>query len=224
MKTDIKKLKDCIFLFSGLSDETIAEAAADINVEKKDFEKNSCIYSPFDYEQKVGFVLTGECEVRRVYSDGGYTPLNLIGKYGSFGIIAIFSSADEYPTHIYAKRKTSVLFLEKSDVIKLARTYPDIAMNIITFMTERITFLNNKLATFTSTTVEQKLANYLYLTSKRLCSIEFPFNRKRSAEILNTGRASLYRALDSLTARGVINYDNKKIYIIDQQGLERISK
>ena len=72
--------------------------------------------------------------------------------------------------------------------------------------------------------MEKKLASYLMLSSKKLNSNEFELNRKKTSELISTGRASLYRALDSLASSGVITYDSKKIYINDPEGLERISK
>ena len=54
--------------------------------------------------------------------------------------------------------------------------------------------------------------------------LEFELNRKRTAELISTGRASLYRALDALRDEGYITYDSKKIYINDPKGLERNSQ
>ena len=84
--------------------------------------------------------------------------------------------------------------------------------------------MNNKVHTFSGATVEKKLANYLILTSKKQNSGEFELNRKKTAELISTGRASLYRALDSLAQNGFISFDSKNIYILDPEGLERISK
>ena len=46
----------------------------------------------------------------------------------------------------------------------------------------------------------------------------------KTADKLGVGRASLYRALDSLADSGVIKLETKKIFIIDPKGLERITK
>ena len=54
--------------------------------------------------------------------------------------------------------------------------------------------------------------------------LEFEFNKKKSAEALNCGRASLYRAIDALRSSGLITLADKKIIINDPEGLERITK
>ena len=99
-----------------------------------------------------------------------------------------------------------------------------ISLNVIGFLTERITFLNDRIAAFSGVSVEEKLVNYILGLRKRYGSDEFEFNKKRSAEAISCGRASLYRAMDSLANAGYVSFDNKKVYILDQQGLERMSK
>ena len=84
--------------------------------------------------------------------------------------------------------------------------------------------LNGKVAAFSGTSCEEKLISSIISTAKSLGKLEFPFNRKRTAESISCGRASLYRAMESLKSRGLIDYDNKKIYIKDLNSLERTKK
>jgi hypothetical protein len=94
---------------------------------------------------------------------------------------------------------------------------------LIEFLTEKIEFLNKKIATFSSDSVEEKLASYLLMKSEKL-GCAFPFNCKVGAEFINAGRASLYRGISSLSDKKLIKLENKKIYILDLPGLERITK
>ena len=84
--------------------------------------------------------------------------------------------------------------------------------------------MNDKVAAFSGGCVEEKLASYLLGLKRKYRSCEFDFNKKKSAEALNCGRASLYRAIASLETEGYISFENKKIHINDPEGLERISK
>ena len=101
---------------------------------------------------------------------------------------------------------------------------PQIAFNIITFMANRIGFLNGKISTFSADNVEQKLANYILSEYRSRADPVFDFNCKRASESINSGRASLYRAIDSLTKKNILKLENKKIFILDLEGLERILK
>ena len=137
--------------------------------------------------------------------------------------MAVLSKEEEFPTRITAKKATKILFIRKDDVLRIIRKYPEIAMNVIEFLAAKVEFLNGKVATFSADTVEEKLRSFL-LTEYRKSGPTFSFNCKKSAEAINAGRASLYRALTSLTESGIIKLKNKKIYILDPSGLERNQK
>ncbi len=213
-----------LFLFNGISEPEIDKIIADISFEERDYSKNEIIYSPNNFNKKIGFILNGECEVEKPSSLSGHVPLNKLSKGDSFGVVALFGDTLEFPTRIVSKTTTKILFLTQDDVIKIINISPVISLNIIKFLTGRIEFLNDRVAAFSGCSVEEKLVNYILELSRKYNSREFDFNKKRASEVLNCGRASLYRALDSLSGCGLIYVDIKKIYIKDPEGLERKRK
>jgi CRP-like cAMP-binding protein len=109
-------------------------------------------------------------------------------------------------------------------VISLSKRFPTVALNIINFLTDRISFLNEKIATFSGNTVEEKLISYIDYKS-RLCGTDsFDFNKSRAADAINCGRASVYRALEDLTQRSIVGFDGKKLFILNYNYFERKEK
>ena len=210
------------FLFSDLAPSLLDKIVSETPFEKRDYSRGSVIYSPDGYEKRVGFVLEGSCEVRHTRSDGTVVCINTLSKYDSFGILTVFSSK-EFPSEVYAKKSSSILFFTEEAINRLIETNPQISKNIISFCADRIDFLNRKIITFSGQRVEERLASYL-ISMQTQHGISFDFNRKKAAEAINAGRASVYRVLDELTKSGIISIDSKKIYINDLKGLERMSK
>ncbi len=209
-----------VFLFRNIKCETLSKILNEISPEIKEYSHKEEIYSPNDFEKKLGFVLSGECTVEKIKQEAAAVPLNTLTAGKSFGIMAVFSKEEKFPTRITAKKATKVLFIHREDVLSIVRKYPEIAMNVIEFLANKVEFLNGKVATFSADTVEEKLKSFL-LTEYRKNGPIFSFNCKKSAESISAGRASLYRALTSLTEAGIIKLENKKIYILDPNGLER---
>ena len=195
-----------------------------ISLTKESFSKGSTIYSPVKYDKKIGFILSGECIVRKSKSTRSAIPLNYMYPFDSFGIVSVISECDEYPTEVIAKKDTEVLFINRDDFVFLVKSYGEIALNVAKFLTKKIVFLNDKISAFSADNVEQKLANYLLQLSNRTGKNELVFKKTQCAKSLNIGRASLYRAIDSLLSRGLISTDDKMILINNRLGLERISK
>ena len=219
----IKEFLKNSFLFSSLSDTELDAAMGMIQKEIRSFSKGETIYSPGSYERKIGFVLSGECEVCRLKHEKGRVKLNTLLKGDSCGITAVFSE-DIFPTVVYASRSCEILFITEDELLLLIDRFPAVALAIIRFQNNRIAFLNKKIATFSADSVEKRLASFLLGEYRKCDSNEIRLNRSETADVLGVGRASLYRALDSLVTSNIITLDSKKIFIKDLQGLERIVK
>ena len=211
------------FLFKGMTEGDISELISGIEFEEKSFSRDELIFSPDGFERRIGIVMKGECLVGRP-SGGGFVPLNTMGVYESFGILSVFSAREDFPTQIKAKGACTVLFFPAASVRNLVEKSPAVSLNVIEFFARKVSFLNDKITAFSGGSVEEKLVGYILELQKKNGTLEFDFNKKKGAEALNCGRASLYRALAMLEADGLISLESKKIIINDLTGLERILK
>ena len=209
------------FLFSEIANNTLLKILNDFPPKVISFKRGELVYSSFG-DAMVGFILSGRCEIR-LDRKNNKTVLNVLGEKDSFGILSVYS-AEEYPTKIYATKNSRVLFFTADQIHAIANSSSQISSNIIKFLANRISFLNRKIATFSATTVEERLAAFLLTERKKHSSDQFPFNAQKTSEEINAGRASVYRAIASLEAEGLFSLVDKKIYINDTLGLERITK
>ncbi|MBR7117209.1 MAG: Crp/Fnr family transcriptional regulator [Clostridia bacterium] len=212
------------FLLESTSDELFDDIISSLRYVTADYSRGEIIFSPDTFEKKVGFVIKGECDVFKACGNTLDVRINSIGVGGTFGIVGALSDHEEFPTIVRAKVASTILFVDGQDLYLLMGKYPSVTRNIIEFFAERIRFLNERIATFSEGTVEEKLAHYLLRQCREVGNVSFPFNKQKTAQTLGVGRASLYRALGSLSASKFIQYDNKILHIIDREGLERIIK
>lgn len=214
-------IKSC-FIFKGV-DEGVLNQLLNTNPPKvMSYKRGDIVYSS-SKEKLVGFVASGKCEVRRIKPDGSKTVLNSLSKNGSFGILSVFSD-EEFPTQIFALTNCDILYFTDEQIRYFANNNLQISTNIINFLANRISFLNKKIATFSGTRVEDRLSAFLLCESEKHCSDIFAFNCQKTSEEINAGRASVYRAISSLEEADLISLVDKKIYIKDRQGLERMTK
>lgn len=165
------------FLFRNIPCEKIEALIKDAVIERC-FERGELIYACDSFEKMLGFVFEGECEV---VSKNSRVPLNTLLPYASFGITAIYSPENEFPTNVYAKRSSVVYFISRDSLMKMISESADISYNIIAFLIGRISFLNKKIATFSGENVECKLAAYLLNLYKRIGD-SFDLNLKHTVE------------------------------------------
>ena len=209
-----------LFPFSGLCEKTLGKILEETPSQTVNYKRGDTALDAVSQECKIGFIISGSLEVRRKKADGGHITLNLLSPTQSFGILSIFGEED-FPTEIYATRASSVLYYSKEDFLKIVREYPEVSMNTIRFLSRKITFLNRRVATFASVRVEEKLAS-IFLSEMSKHGAQFPFSCKKAAEVINAGRASVYRAIASLEDEGIIKFENKKIIIKNAEKLKEL--
>ena len=118
------------------------------------------ILSSDNHTDALCFIESGKV---RITSDTGdrETVIRYAASRDVFGAATLFSSLN-HSTKVYAETKTSVIFLEKEVICTLIENSSDIAINYINFLSDKISFLNRKVAAFTASSAEMKLAMYLY--------------------------------------------------------------
>lgn len=87
------------------------------------------------------------------------------------------------------------------------------AVAYISYLSKRIYFLNEKIEAYTAPNAESKLLHYL----KSVCDANGVVSGISITELsrqINVSRASLYRALDTLSASGKLRHDGKKIILL----------
>lgn len=139
------------------------------------------------------------------------------------GALSLYSDGHGYKTVIRALGGCRLLLLPEDAVKALIEADARAAENYIRFLSDRICFLNRKITAFTAGTAEAKLAAYLLCCPDGDCrEIELPCGMSELAESLNISRASLYRAWDTLTEKGILSRNGKTVTVADPDALNKI--
>ena len=104
-------------------------------------------------------------------------------------------------------------------VEELMGRFPEVCRSYVAYLSERIRFLSGKIDALTAGSAERKVAQYLL---SRLDGewAELDCSATGLAQRLGVSRASLYRALDALEARGAVRRAGKRFRIPDPAALE----
>ena len=122
-----------------------------------------------------------------------------------FGVHCIFGENMAPQSRIVAQKPCRVLLIPSSLWEETIVAHPATMANYVRFLTQRIQFLNRKIRYLTAGSAERRLA--LYLLSE-IPEDGVPTRIELSAvslaDLLDLGRASLYRAMDRLTEDGFL--------------------
>ena len=147
--------------------------------------------------------------------------LRAIGPATAFGVSVLFSE-DEAVSVIRAKTASVAVSIPASLVARLLDESAVFRRSYVSFLSGRIRFLNRRIACYTAGSAERRLALYLLSLRERepnAVTLDLPLTDL--SELLDVGRASLYRAFTRLSEYGLIERHGRRVAILDRSGLLR---
>ena len=111
------------------------------------------------------------------------------------------------------------LFLHQNGQSRcFAKENPQVSLNYIRFLSDRIQFLNRRIASFTAPNAEQTLLSFLRQQPQQRCE---GVSMVKLSEVLNIGRTSLYRVVQQLEQNGVIKREGRVIQLMEEPDISR---
>lgn len=219
-KAEIPTFLTTLPLFCGMSEITLSDAVGKY-AEIVDFSVGDELYSPRNVEKKLGILLSGAAVVFSA-DENNDVLLRTIETGDTFGVATLFARRDTFVSRIVAKKTCRVLFWTADAVESLIRTDETFRMNYIRFLSDRICFLNTKISCFTAGSPERRLAFFLLSFEEgKPDTYTVSTSANSLSDMLNVGRASLYRAFEKLESEGLIRREGKHIIVTDKNTLKR---
>ena len=164
------------------------------------------IFPDGDSDNCLCLLWSGKARVYARSTDSAHTALLRTMHAGAlFGVHCIFNADMPPQSTIIANAECSVLLIPSALWEEILTAHPETMKRYLRFLTQRIEFLNQKIQYLTAGCAERRLA--LYLLSQ-IPKDEIPTRLDISAvslaDLLDLGRASLYRAIDQLSEDGFL--------------------
>ena len=177
----------------------------------------------FDAEPRFALILEGSAAI---YSEGGNKRalLRVASPPDPIGIAGLYSGL-EISTVCEAENDGCVCCffgLSGFEEIMSSSGGSVVRQNVLGFLSRRVAFLNSRIACLTGGSAIRRLAAFILANSDASGVFRPDITMKSLSSALDVGRASLYRALDRLTATGAITYKDNIISISDYSALEKI--
>jgi CRP-like cAMP-binding protein len=171
-------------------------------------------------DRAVGILISGRGVI---YSSdkGRQTLLRFIAPGDAVGVAGLF--ADKAPdTRIYAcgDGKSEMFFIPKISFDQLLEYDPAFRSNLISFLADRIVFLNSKIDYVTAGSSERKLAFFIKSSPQNESgTVNLGMSMTSLALTLDLSRASLYRAFERLTEDGFLQKNGREFILHDPEAM-----
>jgi CRP-like cAMP-binding protein len=210
-------------LFKNLTAEKIHTLLSQIDYTIKKYKNNEVLFWEDTLCNQLSIVIKGSIRVESINYSGKVLIVRQISENEIFGEGLIFSDNNFYPVNVVSqKMNTEVLHIKKKDILKLFQLNQEISANLIRILSNKMTFLNQKVRLLALNTIRQKISLYLLEKYKENQSMKIPIltTKKNLADLFGIARPSLSRELMTMKSERIIDYDLNFFYIKDLEKLK----
>lgn len=211
-------------MFKSKNKDEILDFFKDTQYSIVDYSKNDIIALEDSPCERVGLVLEGNIDIKRILTSNSVIHLSSFTTGNLFGEVIAFSNTNKYPATVISTTSSKVMFLKKEDFIKFCTKHPDFLEMFLNELTNKIITLNNSITGLSFTSIRQKISNFLINQYKIQNSqfIKLNMTKQKLSETLGVPRPSLSRELINMKDLGLIDYSKDFIKIIDLDSLEAL--
>ena len=214
LKNDLKRIFEST-LFLGVDRARAVQIFEQTDCKVLSFSDGDVLHTPKSHEKCAGVILSGKAIVTT--SNPSKTKLLRYLTPGSlYGIANLFSNAP-YVSVIRARGECRVFVMPEAAIRLLLTEDNAFLYQYLAFLSDRVRFLNRKIGYLTAGSAERKLSLYLSSFGKREVTIDLSLSAL--SELLDVGRASLYRAFDRLTEDGYIQKNGRSFILHDPDAM-----
>ncbi|NMA23095.1 MAG: Crp/Fnr family transcriptional regulator [Spirochaetales bacterium] len=215
-------------LFASLPIEAVHVLTA--QMEHKRYQKGEILVNEGDRAEGFTVIQSGSAKAYRVSADGREQILYIFPVHDYYGARFLLTE-EEVPYTVEALEETEVCILSKAQFRELLITQPEVAIEIIEAMANRMRVLESVLQSMGGRNAEMRIASLL-LEFRRpygrrngaFEEIHLPLSREGLANYLGLARETLSRKLNELEEDGVIKLIGARIVrIVDYDRLVELS-
>ena len=219
----IKKL-EMNELFNNVDKTNILKIVNNLKYSIISYKKGEVIFQEEETCTSIGLIINGTINIERIYPNGKSIVMSKFKDGDVFGEALLFSKVNKYPATVIALSDCKVLYLAKSEIVRLFSMENKIMENFMMLLSEKIIILNNKIRSISLKSVRQKVVDYIlceYMNEKNK-EITLKYSKEEIASDIGIPRPSLSRELIKLRDEGLIQFTRNKITILNIEELEDI--
>ncbi|WP_352399819.1 Crp/Fnr family transcriptional regulator [Anaerotignum sp.] len=205
-------------IFTGVSIEDMEKMIVCFEGEKKSFREKDTVSVYGEGCQKVGLLYHGCVSINRINADGTLDMLEYIENSGIFGAaFSFYQHEDEFI--VLCEKDCTILFVDKSQITKRCSNacahHTIVIENLLSFMSEKISSLTEKVDILSHRTIREKLLCYFRVQSAKTGTnyFQLPFSFLALANYLCIDRSAMMRELKKMKEDEIVKIHGKKIYI-----------
>lgn len=206
-----------LWLFKDLPPETLMAMSGKAVRQRKN--KGEILFHEGEPAEAMFLIKGGRIKLSRISESGNERILGY-RKSGDFLGENILTDAEDYPCSAWCQEETLVCGFTKQQFNSLVLEHPEIGLQIIRNMSERIAWLSDQVGSLTVTNIEERLYKVLKNVAKEQgaraeqgYALPFAITHEELGFLTGAHRVSVTRAMNGLKEQGKITVAEKGLIV-----------
>lgn len=214
-------------LWQPLTQEQKEILAKDFTIQK--YKKNENIYCEGETPNYLMCLLSGKVKIYKDGVGGRSQIIRVIKSHEYFAYRAYFAE-ENYVTAAAAFEPCTICLIPMPTIVKLIQEIPELSMFFIKQLSKDLGISDERTVSLTKKHIRGRLAESLlflkdtYGVEEDQCTLSIYLSREDLANLSNMTTSNAIRTLSNFAAEKLIIIDGRKIKLIEEEKLKRISK
>jgi len=210
-------------LFTGIEKDKLSEI---ISIgQRRPYKPGVVLFREGDPALQSYFVLKGRLKLSKLHEGGKETIVRYINPGEMTAAVSVFNQKN-YPVTAHAVGLSEVVGWDQETILALMAAYPQIAINLLGMVVERLDDIQSRYLELQTERVEQRIARSLLRIMKQSgrktdegILIDFRLSRQDLADYTGTTLYTVSRTLSSWEQKGWIVSGRERIVVVDPHAL-----
>lgn len=213
-------------LFRGLRDSELAALLDDLHL--REYQKDDVLFRQGDESRQVYFLLKGKVRVYRISPAGSETSIDIFSTHDVLGELA---ALDNRPRSASAKAVTAVslLTMAQENFLRHLQTMPGLAVGLARVLAHKLRWTASYAESIAQYDAAGRLLHIILLNNERYGQqdaggqrsvVDIGLNQSDLASMIGARREWVNRILNDWRRRGLLEFDNGVITILDLPRVE----
>lgn len=212
-------------LLAELSDEDMARVKADLRI--RQYAKRDVVLQKGATGDSLLFLLTGSLQVVDITEDGRAIGLRMLNPGDFFGEIAVINGSMRSAS-VVALTPVLVALLPRATALHLFSHSPSVANQMLRFLAAKVQRDSEFRALLSIHNTSRRIYTFLDLLKEKkegdVHMVENLPTHQDIANMINTSRETVTRALMALTQQGIIKKGSHSLIIVDPAALQKLAQ
>ena len=187
----------------------------------KYFKKGEWIARQGDSVNALYILLKGSVKAEMISESGTVLNIETLHAPNPLASAFLFAENNQFPVDVVALEHCEIMIVPKDSILKQLARNEWFLKRFLTFNSNRVHFLSERIRLLSTKTIKGKLAQYLLARTQNMC-FTLDKNQTVLAEYFGVTRPSLSRSFSELINEGIISLKGKNGKILNLMKLKQL--